>query len=80
MLIFRRRVLFPQNLGEDIPLAVREPLLAVWKIFLYLLAIEKHAAWFMNYIDEWDHHESPVANDKLKNECQHTENDDNPEG
>jgi|TARA_Y100000294_G_scaffold137989_1_gene131153 hypothetical protein len=52
MLIFRHRGLFPLYRGEDKPLAVEELLLAVWKIFLCLLAIEKQATWFMSDIGE----------------------------
>ena len=52
MLIFRHKGLFPLHRGEDRPRALEELLLDVWKIFLYLLAIEKQAAWFMNDIGE----------------------------
>ena len=52
MLIFRHKGLFDLHRDEGRPLAQEELLLAVWKIFLCLLAIEIKAAWFMSDIGE----------------------------
>ena len=52
MLIFRHKGLFHLHRGEDRPLALEELLLAVWKIFLCLLAMEKKATRFMIDIGE----------------------------
>ena len=52
MLIFRHKGLFDLHRDEGRPLAQEELLLAVWKIFLCLLAMEKKATRFMIYIGE----------------------------
>ena len=52
MPIFRHKGLFRLHRGEDRPLALEELLLTVLKIFLFLLAMEKKAAWFMSDIGE----------------------------